>query len=174
MTQHQIETLFEGTTDADATLTALMQVLGEGISCERCLLFLREPHSRKTRMTHQWVLAAERAIGRDDAGWVVESPSLPDEDPMYREALTNPAALYIDDIETADPDLVNAQFERENFGHTALVHAPIHHEGLMYGIIEPCVFTGPRVWSADDRTLVALAQKRCFPVALDYIAQHCA
>ena len=171
MSREQLSEIFDNPDDAHQTLSALMAVLGQGLGCARCLLFLREPHTRKTRMTHQWVRDSEHAIARDDGGWEVESPTLPDEDPMYREALTNPLALYIDDIETAQG--VNASFEREHFGHTALVHAPIHHEGLMYGIIEPCVFDGPRVWSEEDRALITLAQQRCVPVVLEYIAQHC-
>ena len=173
MNRALISKIFENPTDTDTALSQLMKLLGEGLRCERCLLFLREPHSAKTRMTHQWVLSDEHAIKRDERGWVVESPTLPDVDPMYREALTNPAALFIDDIETADPVLVNAAFEREHFGHRALIHVPIHHHGLMYGIIEPCVFSEPRLWSDADRALVAFAQEQCLPATLEYVSQHC-
>jgi len=171
MNKEQLRKVFEDATNPDQTLSALMAVLGEGLSCARCLLFLREPHSRKTKMTHQWVAAEEHFIVRDTDGWEIESPTLPDEDPMYREALNNPQALYIDDIETAPG--VNASFEREHFGHTALVHAPIHHDGLMYGIIEPCVFDGPRVWDEEDRALIKLAQQLCVPTVIEYIREHC-
>ena len=169
----EINKLFDASIDSDTALTGLMEVLARGLSCDRCLLFLREPHSRKTRMTHQWAASPEHEVSRAGQEWTAESPTLPDEDPMYREALTNPGALYIDDIEKADPNLVNAAYELEHFGHTALIHAPIHKDGLMYGIIEPCVFSGPRVWSSADRVLTALAQERCIPSVVDYIAEHC-
>ena len=38
------------------------------------------------------------------------------DDPMFAEALRNPEALYIEDVEAASPELLSAEYELENFG----------------------------------------------------------
>ena len=169
----ELKALLESGAAPDALLGALMRVLSEALGCDRCVLFLREPESRKSRATHAWERKPEYALARDDAGWQVEPESLPTEDPMFGEALRNPVALYIEDVTTADPALVNAEYELEHFKHRALVHAPIYHDGRMYGILEPCVIGAPRAWSAADRETVAQVQQRIAPAVAAYVADNC-
>ena len=77
-------------------------------------------------------------------------------------------------LRSKDPiSLVNGEYEEKHFGHRALVHAPLYHEGLMYGILEPCVFGEPRVWSAEDRAVVESVQARLAELAAAYVAEHC-
>ena len=77
---------------------------------------------------------------------------------MFAEALRSPVALYIEDVTTADPSLVNREYELKYFRHRALVHAPLYHEGLMYGVLEPCVMEAARLWSSADREMIAMVQ----------------
>ena len=169
----ELKALLESDAAPDALLGALMPVLSEALQCDRCVLFLREPRSRKSRATHAWARRPEFVLARGDSGWQVEPESLPTEDPMFGEALGNPEALYIEDVTTADPELVNAEYELEHFKHRALVHAPIYHDGLMYGILEPCVIGAPRVWSAADRETVAIVQRQIAPAVAAYVGENC-
>ncbi len=169
----ELKALLESDAAPDELLGALMPALSKALLCDRCVLFLRDPHTRKSRATHAWARLPEFALARDEAGWVVEPESLPTEDPMFGEALGSPEALYIEDVTTADPALVNAEYELEHFKHRALVHAPIYHDGLMYGILEPCVIVAPRVWSAADRETVAIVQQRIAPAVAVYVAENC-
>ncbi len=168
-----LHTLLNSAAAADKLLGDLMPVLCEALDCDRCVLFLRDPHSRRARATHAWERKPEYALARVDNGWQVEPPSLVEDDPMFAQALCSPVALYIEDVRTADPSLVNREYELKYFRHRALVHAPLYHEGLMYGILEPCVMEAPRVWSAADREIIAVAQERIAPLAATYVARNC-
>ena len=165
--------LLDNDAEPDALLGALMPALGIALDCDRCVLFLREPHSRQARAPHRWQRKPEFALTRADDGWQVEPDGLVDDDPMFELALRDPAALYIENVLTADQALVNGPYEVEHFGHQALVHAPIYNDGLMYGILEPCVMGQPRVWSPSDRATVTMVQSRIGPVAAAYVAANC-
>ncbi len=88
-------------------------------------------------------------------------------------AARSPVALYVEDVTTAAPSLVNREYELKYFRHRALVHAPLYHEGLMYGILEPCVMEAARVWSSADREIIAMVQERIAPIAATYVARNC-
>ncbi len=168
-----LQALLTSGASPDALLDRLPAAYAAAIDCDRCVLFLRDPHTRRARATHAWQRKPEYALARDDAGWPVESPSLPDDDPMFAMALGDPAALYIEDVLSADPALVNGPYEVAHFGHRALIHAPLYHDGLMYGILEPCMIEAPRAWSDADRANTALVQESIAPAAADYVARHC-
>ncbi len=170
----KITKLFNADTTPHETLSALIPALGEALACDRCLLFLRHPGTGMSRMTHGWTAKPEYALQREDHGWQPQSPTLIHDDPMFAEALRNPEALFIDDIENADPALVDASYELKHFGHRALVHAPIYHDGGMYGILEPCVFARSRHWSDADRALVAGVQEKISPIVAAYVHEECA
>jgi GAF domain-containing protein len=157
----------------DDLLGDLVRVLGAALDCDRCVLFLRDPRSRRARATHGWQSRPDYALARADQGWREEPPALVHDDPMFAEALRNPAALFIEDVTTADPSLVNGPYELKHFRHRALVHAPLYHHGLMYGILEPSVMTEPRAWSPTDREIIATVQERIAPVAAEYVARNC-
>jgi GAF domain-containing protein len=163
--------LEEGGSD-DVLLTRLSERYARSISADRCILFLRNPDDRRSKATHEWVRAPRFRFRRGDRGWVAPSATLLEDDPMFAEALRNPVALYIEDVEAADPALVNREYERA-FGHRALIHAPFYHAGKMFGILEPCVFDEPRVWSETDRLITAWVQERFAPHAAAYVAANC-
>lgn len=157
----------------DEVLGDLMPALGQALVCDRCILFLRDPHGGRTRATHAWQRKPEYALAREDKGWQEPSPTLEADDPMFAEALRNSTALFIEDVTCADPALVNRDYELKYFGHRALVHAPLYHDGLMYGVLEPCVMEKPRVWSAADREIVAMVQTRIAATVAIYVAENC-
>ena len=157
--------------ETDAALSFLVESLGELLPCERCALFLRNPDNGLSKMTHLWNSRPEHPLSRSD-DWVAESPTLARDDPMFGEALVNPIALYIDYIEAEPADRVNLEFEREHFAHSALIHAPLHFQGQMVGILEPCVFDKPRHWSDDNKKLIAEIQEKIAPMCAEYVRTH--
>lgn len=154
-------------------LAALIEQSGIALECDRTLLFLRDPESTLSKMTHEWCRKPEYALERPRSEWTPQPPSLPKDDPMYGEALHNPVALYIEDVRTSGPEVLNREYEERIFKHRALVHAPIYADGKMYGIYEPCVFEEPRTWSADDKALTEWLQKTLSPLAVRYVAENC-
>ena len=172
MTEDLDALLASGAT-TDALLDRLPAAFAAAIDCDRCILFLRDPHTRRARATHAWQRKSEYALARDRDGWQIENPSLPDDDPMFALALRDPAALYIEDVLTAEQTLVNGPYEVANFGHRALIHAPLYHDELMYGIFEPCMIGEARAWSDADRAATALVQEKIAPAVADYVARHC-
>ena len=89
-------------------------------------------------------------------------------DPMMGAGARDPQALFIEDVETAGPDVLNLEFEKD-FLHRALIHAPVYDEGQFLGILEPCTFGEPHVWTEEDRSLTAAVQERLGPVAGKWI-----
>lgn len=87
-------------------------------------------------------------------------------------AFRTPEAVFIEDIETANIEVVDVTYEREAFGHRALIHAPIYYNNQLYGILEPCVFGYPREWTDDDRAVINFVQPRAAIVALNYLQQY--
>ena len=165
----EIRTILESGLTPDEKLTALMPAFARALNCERCVMFLRDPETHRGRAVHRWAATPAYALRREDRGWEPMPATILDDDPMYAEAMVNPEALYIEDIETAAPALLNAAYEREHFGHRALVHAPIWHEGEMYGVLEPSSMVKPRKWNTADRALVAAVQERIAPVVAAFV-----
>lgn len=162
--------------ELDEKLSQLMKLYAQALDCERCILYCRQPDLRRATTTHAWWSpdSDEYAVTWESwfsPEWVDEGPpNAPD--PLYAAALESPEAVYIDDIENDTSGLVNLEFEAPTFGHRALIHAPIYHEGKMYGILEPSVFGKPREWRAEDRAITAWAQEQLGPMVAQYVAEH--
>lgn len=71
-------------------------------------------------------------------------------------------------METAGPEILNLEFEKD-FGHRALIHAPVYDEGELFGILEPCTFGEPHPWTEADRSLTAAVQAQLGPVAAAWL-----
>jgi GAF domain-containing protein len=162
-----LETIFETGQEPNAIFEALMPALGETLTCDRCFLLLRDPQNKIQKVTHCW---------RDSPRWPdltgliwSEEAELAQKDPLMAIAYRTPEAVFVEDIETAGPRIVNLTYEQEEFGHRALIHAPIYHAGRLFGILEPCVFKTPRVWTKNDRQVTALVQKKLGPLAEAYV-----
>jgi GAF domain-containing protein len=173
MSQEQLpETLtrvFEQFMEPDALFTALMPALGETLPCDRCFLYMREPIQHRGVITHCWS-KNEQATVWIGADWL-EDPTAP-EDPLMTIALRTPVAVFVDDIETASSDVVDLTYEREKFRHRALVHAPIYDDQALIGILECSMIDQPRVWTEDDRQLIACLQATLTLPTKAYIEQY--
>jgi hypothetical protein len=137
----------------ETTLKDCVSWLGPQLQCDRVFLYVRSPSSQLGRVPFCWVRHSDfpRVY---DPDWKFESPALPERDPMFAAALKAHPSLFIEDIETASPDVVNLDFEHETFNHRALIHAHLCIEHKLWGILQPCVFEHPRTWSPRDRHVI--------------------
>ena len=164
-----LETILEANQGPDAIFTALMPALCEVLKCDRCFLYLRNPQDNKGKITHCWRNSSQ---WHDLSGsnWIEEG-DIAGKDPLMAMAFRTPEAVFVEDIETAGPKVVNLTYEREEFGHRALIHAPLYYDELLFGILEPCVFETPRVWTKNDRQVVAGVQEKLGLLAATYVRQ---
>lgn len=161
--------VFEQFTEPEALLTALMPALGEILPCDRCFLYLRNPVQNQGIITHCWSRDGHAAAWMG-ADWL-EDPAAP-QDPLMTIALRMPVAVFVEDIETADSEVVDRAYERETFRHRALVHAPIYHHDALIGILECSIIDQPRVWTERDRHLIAHLQTRLVVPTAAYLTQY--
>ncbi|KAM3094487.1 GAF domain-containing protein [Phormidesmis sp. 146-35] len=160
-----LDTIFTVGSDPNAVFTALMPALCEALECDRCFLYLRNPATSQGTVTHCY--SRHSPFADLTGSTFIEAEAV--EDPLMGMAFRTPEAVFVDDIETAGSDVVNVVYEREAFGHRALIHAPLYYKGELYGILEPCVFGQPRKWSEHDRALIHLVQQRSATFVVQYL-----
>lgn len=151
----------------DDRLAALMSALCEVLRCDRCFLYIRNPAIQTGQITHCYGRSAQWP-DLTGATWV-EDNKVAALDPLMALAFRTPEAIFVDDIETAGVDVINLDYERSQFGHRALIHAPIYHEGELYGILEPCVFEQPHEWTDGDRRVIDWVQSTLPELIVHYL-----
>ncbi len=152
----------------DDFFTKLVAELGESLQCDRCFLYLRHPETKLGRVPFCWVRSSEVPTVYD-AQWKPEPKSLASEDPMFAAALRCDPSIFVEDVETADPQVLNSQFEQENFGHRALVHGHLCNDSQLWGVLQPCIFGRPRSWTDTERRAIAEVIAQITPAAITYI-----
>ena len=148
-----------------------MPAIGAYLACDRCFLYLREPNTSMGKVPFCWVRHADIPLIHD-GGWQLDPLSLRDRDPMFAAALRAEASIIVEDVETASPDVLNQQFERECFGHRALIHAHICSEGQLWGVLQPSVFGHPRAWSVVEQAAIAQVVQAITPHVIAYVRAH--
>lgn len=152
----------------ESLFSALMPALGTFLQCDRCFLYLRDPQTRLGRVPFVWVRSSEIPTVFD-ADWKLEPASLGDEDPMFAAALRTAPSIFVEDVETASSDVLNRQFEQENFGHRALIHAHLSYEGQLWGVLQPSVFGRSRSWTDSERQVIDQLVPAITPMAVSYV-----
>jgi GAF domain-containing protein len=147
---------------------ALLPALGELLQCDRCFLYVRNPRTQMGRVIECWRLSPNYPLILDPE-WKSESDSLPQDDPLFAAALRTDPSIFIEDVETAAPNMVNREFEHRVFGHRALIHAHLCQEQQLWGILQPCVFEYPRVWTEDDRAVITQVEQQLTPLVVTYV-----
>ncbi len=165
-----LESVFEEYSRPEVLFDALMPVLGEILKCDRVFLYVRNPDTKIGIVPVCWRLNSEIPQVLD-SDWKEEPASLTSEDPMFAAAVRTEPSIYIEDVETASPDVLSVEFERSSFGHQALVHAHLTHENQLWGILQPCMFNTPRAWSEFDREVISWVEKKLTPVVVEYVKQ---
>ena len=109
----------------DKTLYEAMKVVGETLNADRCFIYVRQPDQERGRIAFCWRKDGSIPdVVQPD--WQPDTTDLPQEDPLFRSALDSTKVIYVDDVKTAGPGVLNEAFENKTFGHRALIHAPIH------------------------------------------------
>lgn len=163
-----LEEVLNSSREPGDVFSALLPVLCAVLQSDRCFLYLRNPATRTGMITHCWRRAPEYP-DVTDSDWKKEPESLPDEDPLFAAALRTDASIFVEDVETADPAVVNLAFEQKSFGHRALIHAHLCSEGHLWGVLQPCIFGRPRVWTESDRGVIAGVEKRLTPLVVTFV-----
>ncbi|PSN16642.1 GAF domain-containing protein [filamentous cyanobacterium CCT1] len=152
-------------------MTEILAVLGQQLQCDRVFLYLRSPDFQVGRVPVCWRKQESIPIVYDPT-WKLEASDLPKADPMFAAALNTQPSIFVEDVETAGPEVLNREFERQTFGHRALIHAHLCLEQKLWGILQACVFDRPRDWSQGDRQLIEQAVAWLTPVAMTYVEAH--
>lgn len=149
-----------------AVVTGVSPAIAEVLQSDRCFLHVRDPQTR----LHQNLCWRRNPDMPDTStsGWEPEQ-EWEREDPMFAAALRTDPSIFVNDIETAGPEVLNIEFERENLGHRALIHAHICEDGVLWGILQPCMFERPRTWSERDRWIVKEVVERIKPFVIAYV-----
>ncbi len=161
-----LKALLTADQEPDQVLGQVLPALGAALACDRCFLYLRYPPTRTGKVAYCWrrTPAYPEIINAD---WQREPDTLAANDPLFAAALRAEPSIYVEDVTTADPTVVNREFEAANFGHRALVHAHLCWQGQLWGILQPCVFGQPRVWTAGDRALISEVAQRLTPLVVE-------
>ncbi|HIK06946.1 MAG TPA: GAF domain-containing protein [Trichormus sp. M33_DOE_039] len=163
-----IQSVLEKHFEPDAVFQAVLPQIGEVLKCDRCFLYLRNPQTHFGKVAYCW--RRDHTIPDiAEYEWKLEPDLLRQEDPLFAAALRTEASIYIEDVETANPKVVNKEFERENFGHRALIHAHLCQDGQLWGILQPCVFGEKRIWSDFDRAVITQLESELTPLVVSYI-----
>ena len=149
-------------------LEQTLPLLGQQLQCARVFIYLRYPRRHVGRVPFCWRRHDDIPLVYDP-DWKPEPRWLPRQDPMFAAALRGKPSLFIDDIEMADPKLVNRNFERQTFGHRALIHAHLFQKRRLWGVLQPSVFAQPRQWTRDDRLLIKNVVGWLTPIAEEYV-----
>jgi len=160
-----LDAVFASHNEPEALFEALLPKVCEVLQTDRCFLVVRQPATRLSRI-FCWRRSPEFPDFSTDH-WEVEQP-WENDDPMFAASLRAAPSIFVEDVETAGADVLNVEFERANFGHRALIHAHICQDGILHGILQPCIFGQPRVWSDRDRQVVAQVIEQIRPFVVRY------
>ncbi|MBW4564687.1 MAG: GAF domain-containing protein [Mojavia pulchra JT2-VF2] len=163
-----VQSILEKNSDPDAIFTAILPVVGEVLQCDRCFLYLRNPQTKFGQIGYCWRRNQDIPDMREPE-WKLEPAWLPQVDPLFAAALQTAPSIYVEDVETASPEVLNKDFEREHFGHRALIHAHLCQDQQLWGILQPCVFGQQRTWSESDRTFITQLENKLAPLAVAYV-----
>ncbi len=158
-------------TKSPHALPELMEAIAQYLNSDRCFAYLRDPKTGLGRVPFCWTRTPEVPTVYNDR-WKPEPESLPDEDPMFAAALATKPSIFVEDVTTASPEVLNSEFERENFGHRALIHGHLCYNNQLWGVLQPCMMTEPRHWTEEERSTFNQIAEQITPIVIQYIQQQ--
>lgn len=164
-----IDALLASHLPADQTLDEVVRVVGQTLNAERCFLYVRQPDRQRGRIAFCW-RSDETLPDVIQPDWQADTDDLPREDPLFRAAIEGRPSVYVNDVDAAGPDVLNQDYERKTFGHRALIHAHIQQDEQLWGILQPCLFIGPRTWTELEKMQVEAILSRLQPTIALYVA----
>ncbi|WP_404787802.1 GAF domain-containing protein [Altericista sp. CCNU0014] len=160
--------IFEMSQVPEVLFSELMPALGRFLDCDRCFLYLRNPETAVGRVEFCWVRDATIPEIYDKE-WKKESKFLASQDPMFAAALSAKPSIFVEDIRTTSPEILNREFEEKNFGHRALIHAHLCQQGQLWGVLQLCSFKNPKTWTEVDRQAIKRVVLAITPIAVGYV-----
>jgi GAF domain-containing protein len=151
-------------------LVELVTAIANTLEVDRCFLYVRDPQTRLGQIAYCYCRNPQVPQLKSNQ-WRVES-NLEAKDPLFAAALNCQASVYVEDVETASPDTVNRDYEAQEFGHRALIHAHICAAGKLWGVLQPCMFEHPRQWTAADRQLIEKTVSQMTPLVQQYVQKN--
>lgn len=151
-----------------ATINRVLEQVGKYLDADRCFLYVRDPAIGKGRIAFCW--RKNDVVPNPIHDWQEDTTNLPNEDPLFRAALATRPSVFVEDVETATPDVLNREFEHKTFGHRALIHAHITKNNQLWGILQPCLFGQPRHWTLQERAAIEAILPALVPVIKAYIS----
>lgn len=153
----------------EQSLSYFNRQIANVLQTDRCFLYVRDPKSRYGQAAFCFC-RNPKVPDVSNSEWEQEQPDkLEAVDPMFAAALNCQPSIYVEDVETADPETLNRDFEAQEFGHRALIHGHICLDGQLWGIIQPCVFDRPRQWTTGDKQVMAMIIDRLTPLVKEYV-----
>lgn len=167
----QIDELVRAGDSPADTLRQVVESVGKALNADRCFLYVRQPDQGRGRTAFCW-RKNEDVPDKNTVqpNWQADTDELLAEDPLIRAGLAMKPSVYVDDVETAGPEVLNRQFERETFGHRALIHAHIQRDNKLWGILQPCMFGSPRHWTDEEKSQIEAILPCLQPVIEAYVA----
>ena len=148
-----------------------MVAIANSLEADRCFLYVRDPKTCFGQVASCYCRNPEVLyISRDK--WQQEPLDLAARDPMFQAALNCQSSIYVEDLETANPQQVNRDFEAEAFGHRALIHAHVCEQGQLWGVLQPSVFNHPRQWTTKDRQVIETVLSQITTMVKQYVQEN--
>jgi GAF domain-containing protein len=163
-----IANIVESSQTPDILLSELLRAVGEFLQCDRCFLYLYNPQNNFGKVTFCWVRSPDIPTIYNES-WKEQPLSFSDEDPLFSAALHGKPSIFVEDVETADSQVLNRKSEEDNFGHRALIHAHIQQDGQLWGVLQPCIFGHPRVWTEYERMVINKIVEKITPLTVHYV-----
>jgi len=151
-------------------LDKLLPLVVQTLEADRCFIHVHNPSLGIGRIAFCWCKndSIPYVIQKE---WTPDTATLPQEDPLFAAALRTEPSVFVEDVTTAAPSVLNREFEDKTFGHRALIHAHLVLDNKLWGILQPAIFGRPRHWSAADRTFIEALLPHVAPIVQRYIAQ---
>lgn len=165
-----LEEVFSEDKEPTTIFAELLPALGEQLQCDRIFLYARNPQTNSGKVVYCWRRTLE-IPDVDDYEWKEEPAPLPQEDPLFAAALNAKPSIFVEDVDTANFEIVNKEFEQKTFGHKALIHAHLCQDNLLWGILQPCIFGKPRIWNESDRQIITQIETKITPLVIKYIQE---
>ncbi|MGA0557367.1 GAF domain-containing protein [Larkinella sp. VNQ87] len=153
-------------------LNQVVQAVGTTLNADRCFLYVRQPDQGRGRIAFCW--RKNKDIPDKNTiqpNWQPDIDDLPTKEPLIRAGLAMKPSVYVDDVETAGPEVLNRQFEQETFGHRALIHAHIQRDHQLWGVLQPCLFGHPRHWTDQEKAQIEAILPRLQPVIAAFVGR---
>jgi GAF domain-containing protein len=156
--------------DPKIILVELVTAIANTLKVDRCFLYVRDPQTRLAQVA--CCFCRNPRVPDVSSNQWQEETGLETQDPMFAAALNCQETVYVEDVETASPKIVNREFEAREFGHRALIHAHLCIEGKLWGILQPCVFEHPRQWTTADQEFINRMITRLIPLVQRYVQKN--